>query len=91
MTLSTLSVVHQIPNETEHRDFISRSTSNNSSQAQERNLPDVLARHSESKKWTQLKARGTIYSGVWRAKFPIFSGSGTFWKISLAINVRLGT
>ena len=42
MTLSTLSVVHQIPNETEHRDFISRSTSNNSSQAQERNLPDAF-------------------------------------------------
>ena len=41
MTLFTLSVVQQIPQETKHRDIISRSTSNNSSQAQEFNLPDV--------------------------------------------------
>ena len=42
MTLSTLSVVQQIPPKTKHRDIISRSTLNNSSQAQESNLPDAL-------------------------------------------------
>ena len=41
MTLFTLSVVQQIPQETKRRDIISRSISNNSSQAQERNLPGV--------------------------------------------------
>ena len=49
MTLSILSVVQQIPKKTKHRDIISRSTSNNSSQAQERNLPDILLRQSESR------------------------------------------
>ena len=49
ITLSALSVVQQIPQETKHRDIISRSTSNNSSQAQERNLRDVLVRQLESK------------------------------------------
>ena len=38
--LSILRVVQQIPQGT--RDIISRSTSNNNSQAQEFNLPDVL-------------------------------------------------
>ena len=42
MTLFTLSVVQQITQETKHRDNISRSTSNNSSQSQEFNIPDVL-------------------------------------------------
>ena len=42
MMLTTLSLVQPIPQETKHRDIISRSTSNNRSQAQERNLPDVL-------------------------------------------------
>ena len=42
MTLSMLSVVQQIPKETKHRDIISRSTSNNSSEAQEFNLPNAL-------------------------------------------------
>ena len=42
MTLCTLSVVQQIPQEIKHRDIISRSTSNNDSQAQEYNLPDKL-------------------------------------------------
>ena len=44
--LSTLSVVQQIPQKTKHGDNISddsRSTSNNSSQAQEFNIPDVVA------------------------------------------------
>ena len=43
MTLSTFSEVQQIPQETKHRDIISRSTSKNSSQAQEFNLPNALA------------------------------------------------
>ena len=42
MTLFTLSVVQQIPRESNHRDFISRSTLNNSSQAQEFSIPVVL-------------------------------------------------
>ena len=42
MTLSTLSVVKQIPQKIRHRDNISRSTSNNSSQAQEFSVPDVI-------------------------------------------------
>ena len=40
--LSTISVVQQIPKETNYRDIISRSTSNNSTQAQELNLPNAL-------------------------------------------------
>ena len=36
--------VHTQPQETKHKDDISRSTSNNSSQAQEFYLPDVLIR-----------------------------------------------
>ena len=48
MKLSTFSVVQQIPQETKHRD-ISRSTSNNSSEAQEWNLPDLFVRQSEAK------------------------------------------
>ena len=40
--LSTRSVVQQIPQETKHRDIISRSTSNNSSQVQEFNLLNAL-------------------------------------------------
>ena len=47
MTLSTLSVVHQIPQETKHRDNISRNTSNNNSQAQVFNIKDVLVKKSE--------------------------------------------
>ena len=46
---STLSIVQQIPQETKHRDVISCSTLNNSSQAQKHNLPDILVRQSESK------------------------------------------
>ena len=42
MTLSTLSAAQQIPQETKHSDIISRSTTNNSSQAHECNLSDVL-------------------------------------------------
>ena len=85
MTLSPLNVVQQIPQETKHRDNISRSTSNNSSQAQECKFPDVLVRHSETK-WSQLKASEAIYSGTWREKFTM-PVSRTFWKISLPINV----
>ena len=36
------AVLTQIPQETKHRDTISSSTLNNSSQTQECNLPDVL-------------------------------------------------
>ena len=46
---SQFSVVQQIPQEIKLRDIISRSTLNNSNQAQERNHPDVLVRQSESK------------------------------------------
>ena len=42
MMLSTLNVVQQIPKKTKHRDIISQSTSNNSSQAEEFNLPNAL-------------------------------------------------
>ena len=45
MTLSTLIVVQQISQETKHRDIISDktgSTSNNSSQAHEFNIPDII-------------------------------------------------
>ena len=45
MTLSTLSVVMQIPQETKHRNNISddsRSASNNSNQAQDFNIPDIF-------------------------------------------------
>ena len=44
ITLSTLSVVQQIPQETKQKDNISRSNSNNRSQAQEFNIPDVLVK-----------------------------------------------
>ena len=59
MTLSTLSVVQQISQETEHRDNISnesRSTSKNSRQAQEFNISDVIVKQSESQN-SELKAR----------------------------------
>ena len=42
MALSTLSLVQQISQETKHRANISLRISNNSSQAQEFNIPDVL-------------------------------------------------
>ena len=44
MTLSTLSVVQQILQETKHGHNISRSTSNKRSQAQEFNVLDVLVK-----------------------------------------------
>ena len=50
MTLSTLSVVQLISQETSHKDNISddsSSTSNNSSQAQEFNILDVLVKQFE--------------------------------------------
>ena len=87
MTLSTHSVVQQIPQETKLRDIISRSTSNNTSQTQECNLPNVLVRQSELKmniaenKWSYLQ---------WSLACKILNfayGSGTFWKISLPVNV----
>ena len=86
ITLSTLSVIHQIPQETKHRDIISRSTSNNNSQAQEFNLPNILLTiRVENKRiesqWSYLQQSlaGKIYNFA--------SGSGTFKKISLPINV----
>ena len=42
MTLSAMSIIQQIPLETKYRDNISRSTSNNSTQADEFNISDVL-------------------------------------------------
>ena len=39
--------VQQIQQETKHGHIISRGTSNNASQAQECNLPDILVRQSE--------------------------------------------
>ena len=42
MTLSTFSVVQQIPQEIKHRDNISHSTSNDSTLAQEFDIPDKI-------------------------------------------------
>ena len=80
--LSTLSIVQYILQETKHRDNVSHSTSNNSSQEQEFNLPDVLVRQSELKI--------IIAESKWSLAYKIHnfaSSSGTFWKISLPINV----
>ena len=70
MTLSSFSVVQQIPKETKHRDIISCSTSNNSSQAQEFNLPDAHETVRAEKR-LKLKASGVICSEAWSAKFTI--------------------
>ena len=56
MTLSTFNVVRQIPQETKRRKNISRNLSNNSSQVQEFNVPDVLL-NSPSRNKNELKAR----------------------------------
>ena len=57
MTLSTVSVVEQIPQEIKHRDAISRSTSKHSSRAQEGNPPDVLVmvKVESEHSWKQVK------------------------------------
>ena len=73
MTLSTLSVVQQILMETKHRDIIPRSTSNNSSQAQERNLPEVLVRPPESK---NEPSRKRVELGMQNSQFHQW-----FWNI----------
>ena len=80
MTLFTLSVDQQIPQETKHRANISRCTSNNSSQAQEFNIPDVLenslSHNTQSSKQALslsllLVWQSSIYSKAWLAKFTI--------------------
>ena len=78
MTLPTLSVIQQIPQEIKYRYIISRSTSNNISQAQEFNIPDLLvnspSRDIQSSKQSFLSLLvwpSSFYSKAWRAKFPI--------------------
>ena len=72
MPLSTLTVVQQISQKTKHRDNISndsRSTSNNSSRAQEFNIPDALVTVRVAVHRAQSKV--SIYNGTWRAKITI--------------------
>ena len=61
-TLYTLSVEQQIPQETKDRENISRRNTNNSSQAQEFNILDVLV-NSPSRN-TQSSKQGMSLSSV---------------------------
>ena len=77
MTLSTLAVVQQISLETKYRDNISRSTSNNSNQAQKFNLPDVLVRVrvENDHSWKQVELF-TVELGLQNTQFRKW-----FWNI----------
>ena len=79
MMLSKLNVMQKISKETKRRDIISRSTSNNSSQAQEFYLPDVLltGRVENECSWKKKKAELLIMElGVQNSQFCQW-----FWNI----------
>ena len=84
MTLSTLSVVQLISQETSHKDNISddsSSTSNNSSQAQEFNILDVLVNSpslstQSSKQGVSRPSVMRLYRGTWQSQF-----CQRFWNI----------
>ena len=62
MTLSKLTVVQQTPQEIKHSENISRSNSNNSSQAQEFNISDVLVNNLSRN--TQISKQSVSLSNV---------------------------
>ena len=92
MTLCTLSVVLQIPQETKYRVIsnYSRSTSNNRSQAQKFNVPDIVETFRVAILRDQIKASRpsvTLFFYCKSCKDHNFSkSSGIFCSISLPMN-----